>query len=238
MKHFALSIALAVFAFGLFIQGAEAAKWTSGMNEGKPEFKSMGPMTFGPVGILFVADAKAAAITAIATGDAKPAALCEAIARFYEGAGGGEAQSSAAHDREFWRSIVQRNYAVPEGESAFALARELSGLLGSPDPELRDNLAYVILGAWIVDQGKFAQPELLSLLDEWRANLRSGLGESGTDSVLKRSFSALCLASLAEYDLKSPFLGASRYRALLSDALAYIKEERDIRGYDENKGWI
>jgi Protein of unknown function (DUF2785) len=126
---------------------------------------------------------------------------------------------------------------VPEGESAFALARELSGLLGSPDPELRDNLAYVILATW-VEQGKFSQPELLGLLDEWRANLRSGLGESGTDSVLKRSFSALCLASLAEYDLKTPFLGALRYRTLLVDAQAYIREERDIRGYDENKGWI
>ena len=29
MKRFALSIALAAFAFGLFIQGADAAKWTS-----------------------------------------------------------------------------------------------------------------------------------------------------------------------------------------------------------------
>jgi Protein of unknown function (DUF2785) len=162
-----------------------------------------------------------------------PALISPALSR----AGAEDLQSSATHDREFWRSIVQRNYTVPAGESAFALARELSGLLGSPDHELRDSLAYVILATWI-EQGKFSQPELLSLLDEWRANLRSGLGESGTDSVLKRSFSALCLASLADYDLKTPFLGASRYRALLADAQAYIREERDIRGYDENKGWI
>ena len=73
MKRFALSIALAAFVFGLFIQGADAAKWTSGMNEGKPEFKSMGPLAFGPDGVLFIADAKGAAITAIATGDTKPA---------------------------------------------------------------------------------------------------------------------------------------------------------------------
>jgi hypothetical protein len=74
MKRFALSIALAAFAFGLFIRSADAAKWTSGMKEGKPEFKSMGPLAFGPEGVLFVADTRAAAITAIATGDAKPAA--------------------------------------------------------------------------------------------------------------------------------------------------------------------
>src|SRR5262249_49757429 len=72
MKRFALSIALAAFAFGLFIQGADAAKWTSEMKEGKPEFKSMGPLAFGPEGILFVADSKAAAIVATATGDTGP----------------------------------------------------------------------------------------------------------------------------------------------------------------------
>jgi hypothetical protein len=74
MKRFALSLAVAVFAFGLFIQGADAARWTSGMKEGNPEFKSMGPLAFGPEGVLFVADTKAAAIAAIATGDTKPAA--------------------------------------------------------------------------------------------------------------------------------------------------------------------
>ena len=48
-----------------------AANWTEGMKEGKPEFKSMGPLAFGPDGILFVADTKSAAITAIDTGDTK-----------------------------------------------------------------------------------------------------------------------------------------------------------------------
>jgi hypothetical protein len=74
MKRFALSLTLAVFAFGLFIQGADAAKWTSGMKEGNPGFKSMGPLAFGPDGVLFVADTKAAAIAAIATGDTRQAA--------------------------------------------------------------------------------------------------------------------------------------------------------------------
>ena len=47
---------------------------TGGMKEGKAEFKSMGPLTFGPEGILFVADTKDAAIVAIATGDTKAGA--------------------------------------------------------------------------------------------------------------------------------------------------------------------
>jgi hypothetical protein len=72
MKRFALYFALTLFALGLLAQGA-SAKWTSDMKEGKAEFKSMGPLTFGPDGILFVADTKAAAIVAIATGDTKRA---------------------------------------------------------------------------------------------------------------------------------------------------------------------
>lgn len=40
-----------------------------------------------------------------------------------------------AHDRAFWWSIAKQRYAVPDGESAAALAQELSGLLGSPDPD-------------------------------------------------------------------------------------------------------
>jgi len=43
------------------------------MKEGRPEFKSMGPLTFGPEAVLLIADTKSAAVTAIATGDVAPA---------------------------------------------------------------------------------------------------------------------------------------------------------------------
>ena len=45
----------------------------AGMQDGKAEFKSMGPLAFRPDGILFVADTRAAAVTAVATGDTQPA---------------------------------------------------------------------------------------------------------------------------------------------------------------------
>ena len=143
-----------------------------------------------------------------------------------------------AHDRQFWRGIAKNRYAVPEGQPIFPLLRELSGYLGSPDPELRDDLAYSITAVWIKRQKQLTADDLNSLLDEWQANLRVGIGESGKDSVLKRSFSALCLAALAERELKVPFLTEDRYRALLDNALAYLKDERDLRGFDPTLGWI
>lgn len=70
---------LASCVLGLSVLAVPAADWTAGMKEGKPEFKSMGSLAFGPDGILFIADAKAAAVTAVATGDTKSASGVAAL---------------------------------------------------------------------------------------------------------------------------------------------------------------
>src|SRR6187200_64231 len=49
------------------------------VQEGKAEFKSMGPMAFGPDGTLFIADTKSAAITALATNDTKAAGAAKPV---------------------------------------------------------------------------------------------------------------------------------------------------------------
>src|SRR5262245_32654546 len=89
------------------------------------------------------------------------------------------------HDRAYWRAIAKNHYAVPEKESAAALAQELSRLLGSPDPELRDDLAYSILATWTARADVLAPQTLLALADQWSDNLKPGTGETGGDSVLR-----------------------------------------------------
>ena len=69
------SITALALILGLAFPAANhAANWTAGMKEGKLELKSAGPISFGPEGILFIADTKAAAVAALATGDTKPTA--------------------------------------------------------------------------------------------------------------------------------------------------------------------
>jgi len=148
------------------------------------------------------------------------------------------AAQAPKHDKAFWRGIAEHHYDVPNGESASALAHGLSSLLASPDPELRDDLGYSILARWIGRPNILQPDDLRTLADEWAANLKDGIGESGTNSVLKRSFSALCLSLLAEREAKIPFLGASRYHQLVADAITYLQAEPDLRGYDAKLGWI
>ena len=148
------------------------------------------------------------------------------------------AVAQTKHDKEFWRTILKQHATVPEHESADALSHELSAMLSSSDPELRDDLAYSILATWIYRGNVLSTPTLIALTDEWRANLKSGIGEAGTNSVLKRSFSALCLSEIAKREAKTPFMGSERYHGLVADATAYLQAERDLRGFDRNLHWI
>src|SRR5688572_25426462 len=73
MKNITRCTLLVLLAFSGISSPAHADHLMEGMTEGKAAFKSMGPLAFGPEGILFIADTKAAAIVAIATGDTKSA---------------------------------------------------------------------------------------------------------------------------------------------------------------------
>ncbi|HKB04392.1 MAG TPA: hypothetical protein VKD90_19365 [Gemmataceae bacterium] len=63
---------LAALATLAFVPAALADEAASGMKKGTPPLKSAGALAFGPDGILFVADAPASTVYAIATGDTKP----------------------------------------------------------------------------------------------------------------------------------------------------------------------
>ena len=147
------------------------------------------------------------------------------------------ADTASAHDRQYFRDIAAHQFAVPPGSSAATLAPQLIAWLGSSDSELRDTLAYTILDQWI-RHGQLTGPQLLILLPQLQHNLTIGIGGSGTDSVFLRSYSALILASFAERDLQQPFLSPGQYRALLASAFAYLRDERDNRGFDPVKGWV
>jgi hypothetical protein len=144
----------------------------------------------------------------------------------------------AGHDRSFWRAIAKDRFEVPAGESADALVVELSGLLGSPDPELRDDFAYSIPAAWIYRDRRVSEKVLHDLLKTWSANLQTGLGGTGSDTLFLRAFSVLDLSILAALDNQHPFLDDAEYAGLLSASLAYLAGEKDLRAFDPRQGWM
>src|SRR5262245_54251456 len=55
------------------LAGSARADLTDSLQKGTPDIKSIGPLAFGPDGVLFLGDFQGAAIFAIDTGDRTPA---------------------------------------------------------------------------------------------------------------------------------------------------------------------
>lgn len=140
-------------------------------------------------------------------------------------------------DKAFFQSIKASNFAPPSSPSADEVALVLLDCLASPDPELRDTLAYDIVGRWI-RRGVLKPDTMKRMAQSLEPNLKLGLGEAGTPTVFRRTFSALVLADLVSQDNRAPYLEASAVKALLEAALAYLPSERDLRGYDNQLGWM
>src|SRR5688500_329159 len=150
----------------------------------------------------------------------------------------GALQAPAHRSKAEWTALRDAKFAVPAGETAFGLLQQMHALIGSTDPFLRDNVAYEAVAKWIYTDKLLSPDEQRTLLAQWTANLRHGIGEAGSDQTYLRSFSALNLSIVAARDNAASFLSQAEYEAFLGAMLEYLKDERDTRGYDTGKGWV
>lgn len=79
MNRVVVGAFLSLLALGALSATANAGSATAGMREGAPVLRSMGSLAFGPEGVLFIADTKAAAIFAVSTEDTKPGAAAKTL---------------------------------------------------------------------------------------------------------------------------------------------------------------
>ncbi len=148
------------------------------------------------------------------------------------------APQAPAHDRAFWLGIITNKYEVPAGEKPFELLVEMDSLIGSTDPVLRDDVAYSSAAQWISRKGLLTPEQQKVLLGKWTDNLTVKIGERDTDSVFRRSFSALNLSILAARDVQAPFLSQAEFDVFVDRVVTYLADEKDTRGFDRVKGWI
>jgi len=139
-------------------------------------------------------------------------------------------------DKEFWISIAKSDYKIPKRYTLEELTKTLFGYLDSSDPELRDDIGYIVYANFLKRE-MYTQDEIKTHVDELLANLDKGIGETETDSVFLRTFSVLFLAEIVYNDNKKPLLDKTQVDTILSKVLAYLNSEQDPRGYIPIKGW-
>lgn len=135
----------------------------------------------------------------------------------------------------YWDQVQSTGFEVPSDRSLADLTAELTTMLGSIHPEVRDGTAYPALATWI-ERGVY--DDLLGGLgDGMVAGLSVGLGESGTDSVFRRSFSALILAECVERNNAEHLLPGAKILQWGDQVAAWFLSEQDTRGFVTGKGW-
>jgi hypothetical protein len=135
----------------------------------------------------------------------------------------------------YWQQVRSAEMKVPTDRPLADLTAELTTMLGSVDPVERDETAYPILATWI-SEGVY-DDLLAGLGDGMAAGLTQGLGESGTDSVFRRSFSALVLAECIERDNAESLLPPAKILEWGDRVTGWLVRERDVRGFVPGRGW-
>ena len=85
-------------------------------------------------------------------------------------------------DKDFWISIAKNDYKIPEGYALEQLTLILFGYLSSTDPELRDEIAYIVYANWLKRE-MYSREAIRAHVNELLSNLEKGIGETETDSV-------------------------------------------------------
>lgn len=135
----------------------------------------------------------------------------------------------------FWDRVVAGGHRVPSERPLAELTAELTAMLGDTDPHRRDRIAYDVLARWVSDG---VYDELLQGLgDGMAAGLSVGLGETGTDTVFRRSFSALVLAGCVRRDNEAHVVPPDSVLAWGDRVASWLVRERDLRGFVPGKGW-
>ncbi|HET9898803.1 MAG TPA: DUF2785 domain-containing protein [Streptosporangiaceae bacterium] len=128
-----------------------------------------------------------------------------------------------------WAGIAEAGYKVPAGHAPAEFVGELVEALGSPDPVLRDEQACPVLGTWVL--GGQLDAELTGIGQRVTALLAD-------PRIQARTFGALILAAVIRRDTKAGCLDAATVLAWRDRFADWWLAETDLRGWDEELGWL
>jgi hypothetical protein len=137
----------------------------------------------------------------------------------------------AASDRAALDALARSEWKLVDDGRRQALAIELLDCLASPDPKLRDDVAFAAIQHW--SRARQLAPATLQTI---RATLVARL-TADDPAGFARPFAALGLAEVARADRVTPFLSADERATLVRAGTAYLAGVRDYRGFDEREGW-
>jgi hypothetical protein len=130
-------------------------------------------------------------------------------------------------------ALKGKEFAFPESRARQELALSLLDCLASPDPALRDGIAFAALSHWL-RAGELDVPTRQAMLARLLPRLRESPGNA---DGFEAPFTALVLAELARSDRLQAWLDETQREHLVQEAAACLEAVRDYRGYEPGAGW-
>ncbi len=109
------------------------------------------------------------------------------------------------------------------------LADELSAMLGSPDPVIRDDTAFPVLAYWI------SRGVLDGRLEEFGSRL---VAQFSDGPIYQRTFAAISLMWVPLRDAKTGELSSETVLGWLDAFSRWWRAETDLRPWDPELGWL
>lgn len=137
-------------------------------------------------------------------------------------------------------SIKNNNWTIPSDINKYELALQMIENIGSIDPELRDELILELLSDMIVEN-QLTDGEVKNLLELLLSekHLFYNIGKIEDDSVFNRAFTLLITEAMLHRhnQNKDSLFSEEEIKRLCAEVIKYTRQEKDVRGYVEIKGW-
>jgi hypothetical protein len=136
--------------------------------------------------------------------------------------------------------IKANNWSIPSDIDKYELALEMLENIGSIDPELRDELILELLFNMIVES-HLTDEEVKNLLELLLSekHLFYNIGKIEDDSVFNRAFTLLITEAMLHRhnENEDNLFTEEEIKRICTDVIRYTRQEKDVRGYVEIKGW-
>jgi hypothetical protein len=124
-------------------------------------------------------------------------------------------------------------FALADAGERTRLAKGLLDCLASPDPALRDGIAFEAWSAWLRGD-HLDEAARRAALQRLQAAIAPGRGDP---AGFAQPFAALVLSEIARTDRKQPWLSPAERASLVEAAARYVESVRDYRGFIAGEGW-
>jgi hypothetical protein len=137
----------------------------------------------------------------------------------------------AGYDRPRLEALRAAEWDIPNRRARERFARAVAACVASPDPFLRDSVAYEALARMLRGE-RLSVAVRTDLTNDMLARLRADDPQG-----FARPFAALVLSELVRADRVNGYYDDVMKDEIVARAAEYVAAIRDYRGFDERDGW-